>query len=92
MASAMVRHILVKQKADAEALKIRLIKGEDFERLAKKYSTCPSAKKGGDLGEVRPGQLVGSVDQVVFKKPTNQVHGPVKSKFGFHLIEVYYRD
>ncbi len=92
MPSAMVKHILVKQKSDAEALKLRLAKGEDFEKLAKKYSTCPSAKKGGDLGEVRPGQLVHSVNQVVFKKPTNQVHGPVKSQFGFHLIEVYYRD
>jgi peptidyl-prolyl cis-trans isomerase C len=60
--------------------------------LAKKHSTCNSAKKGGDLGEIRKGQLVKSVEQVIFKKPLRQVHGPVKSQFGFHLIEVYYRD
>jgi peptidyl-prolyl cis-trans isomerase C len=92
MKSAMARHILVKQKQDALELMQRIGKGESFETLAKKYSTCPSKKRGGDLGEVRPGQLVKSVEQVIFKKPTNKVHGPVKSKFGFHLIEVYYRD
>ena len=92
MASAMARHILVKHKDEAEKLKQRLLKGEDFEKLAKKHSTCNTAKRGGDLGEVRKGQLVGSVEQVIFKKPLNKVHGPVKSQFGFHLIEVYFRD
>jgi len=92
MASAMARHILVKQKDEAEKLKQRLLNGEKFDVLAKKYSTCSTAKKGGDLGEIRPGQLVKSVEQVVFKKPVNQIHGPVKSKFGFHLIVVYFRD
>jgi peptidyl-prolyl cis-trans isomerase C len=89
---AMARHILVKHKDEAEDLKQRLLKGENFEVLAKKYSSCNSAKKGGDLGEVRKGQLVKSVEQVIFKKALKQVHGPVKSQFGFHLIEVYYRD
>ena len=92
MASAMARHILVKNKDEAEKLKQRLSSGEKFDGLAKKYSTCSSAKRGGDLGEIRLGQLVKPVEQVIFKKPLNQVHGPVKSKFGFHLIEVYYRD
>jgi peptidyl-prolyl cis-trans isomerase C len=92
MASAMARHILVKSKDEAEKLKQRLLKGEDFEKLAKKHSTCSSAKRGGDLGEIKKGQLVRSVEQVVFRKPVNKVHGPVKSQFGFHLIEVYFRD
>jgi peptidyl-prolyl cis-trans isomerase C len=89
---AMARHILVKHKGDAENLKQRLLKGEQFEALAKKYSICNSAKKSGDLGEIRKGQLVKPVEQVIFKKPLKQVHGPIKSQFGFHLIEVYYRD
>ena len=92
MASAMARHILVKHRDDAEKLKQRLLKGEDFAKLAKKHSTCSSAKRGGDLGEIRKGQLVRSVEQVIFKKPLNKVHGPVKSQFGYHLIEVYFRD
>ena len=91
MATAMARHILVKSKEEAEKLKQRLSSGEDFGKLAKKYSTCSSAKKGGDLGEVKSGQMVKSVDNVIFKKPTNKIHGPVKSKFGYHLIEVYFR-
>jgi peptidyl-prolyl cis-trans isomerase C len=89
---AMARHILMKHKDEAEKLKQQLLKGEKFEVLAKKYSICNSAKKGGDLGEIRKGQLVKSVEQVVFKKTLKQVHGAVKSQFGFHLIEVYYRD
>ena len=52
---AMARHILVKSKEEAEKLKQRLVNGEDFGKLAKKYSTCNSAKKGGDLEEIRPG-------------------------------------
>lgn len=92
MPTAMARHILVKTAAEAEQLKQRLAKGEDFAALAKKHSTCPSGKRGGDLGELRPGQLVRSVDAVVFKKPLNVVHGPVKSQFGYHLVQVYFRD
>ena len=92
MPTAMCRHILVKSKEQAEQLKLRLAKGEDFAKLAKKFSTCNTAKCGGDLGEVRPGQMVKPIDNVIFKKPTNMVHGPVKSQFGFHLVEVYFRD
>jgi len=87
----MARHILVKTKEEAEKIKQQLAKGDDFGKLAKKHSTCNSAKRGGDLGEVKPGQMVNSIDKVIFKMPTNKVHGPVKSKFGFHLVEVYFR-
>ncbi len=92
MSTAMARHILVKSKDEAEQIKQRLLKGEDFAKLAKKHSSCNSAKKGGDLGEVKPGQMVKSIDNVIFKMPTNKVHGPVKSQFGYHLVEVYFRD
>ena len=92
MPMAMARHILVKTKEEAEKLKLKLAKGADFGLLAKKHSTCPSKKKGGDLGEIRPGQMVKAVDQVIFKKPLKQIHGPVKTQFGYHLIEVIFRD
>ena len=91
MRSAMAKHILVKSKDEAEQLKQRLAKGEDFAKLARKYSTCPSKKRDGDLGEVYPGQLVKVVEDVIFRKPLLKVHGPVKSKFGYHLIVVYFR-
>jgi peptidyl-prolyl cis-trans isomerase C len=92
MSTALARHILVKTQAEAEKLKQRLAKGEDFAKLAKKHSICNSGKRGGDLGEVRPKQMVKPIDNVIFRKPTNQVHGPIKSQFGFHLVEVIFRD
>ncbi|MDN3640358.1 peptidylprolyl isomerase [Simiduia curdlanivorans] len=92
MAIASARHILVKTKAEAEKLKQQLAKGEDFGVLAKKHSQCPSGKKGGDLGEFRPGQMVKAFDNVVFKKPVLEIHGPIKTQFGFHLIQTIYRD
>ena len=92
MPLACARHILVKTREEAEKLKKRLANGEDFGVLAKKYSLCNSRKRGGDLGEFRPGMMVKAFDDVVFKKPVLKVHGPVKTRFGFHLIETIYRN
>lgn len=92
MATACARHILVKDKFLADKLKKQIDKGEDFGKLAKKYSTCPSAKRGGDLGEFKKGQMVKAFDDVVFKKDVLKVHGPVKTQFGFHLIQTIYRN
>ncbi|NOR70317.1 MAG: peptidylprolyl isomerase [Methylomarinum sp.] len=91
MARAMARHILVKTKDEAETLKRKLAGGADFDSLAKKHSLCNSAKKGGNLGEFGPGKMLKAFDNVVFKKPILTVHGPIKTKFGFHLIETIYR-
>lgn len=91
MRSAMAKHILVKTKAEAEKLKQRLANGEDFAKLARKHSTCPSRKRDGDLGEVYPGQLVKGIENIIFKKELLKVHGPIKTKFGFHLVVVYFR-
>jgi peptidyl-prolyl cis-trans isomerase C len=92
MPVASARHILVKTEEQAKKIKQQLAKGADFAQLAKKYSLCNSAKRGGDLGEFRPGQMVKAFDNVVFKKEILKVHGPVKTKFGFHLIETIYRN
>ncbi|MFT0213123.1 peptidylprolyl isomerase [Pseudomonas sp. F1_0610] len=92
MAKAMARHILVKTEDQAQQLKKRLAQGEAFDVLARKFSTCASAKRGGDLGEVRPRQMVPAIDQVIFKKPTGVVHGPIKTQFGYHLVHVFFRE
>ena len=92
MPKAMARHILVKTEAEAAQLKKRLEDGEAFDMLARRHSICPSGKRGGDLGEVRPGQMVRSIDQVIFKRPLRTVHGPLKSQFGYHLVQVFYRE
>ena len=91
MASACALHILVKTEKQAVDLKAKLTKGADFAQLARKFSICPSKKKGGDLGEFRRGQMVKSFDDVVFKKELLKVHGPIKTKFGYHLIKTLYR-
>jgi len=91
MQSAMAKHILVKSKPEAEKLKQRLANGEDFGKLARKHSTCPSKKRDGDLGEIYPGQLVKPVENVIFNKALNKVHGPIKSRFGYHLVVAYFR-
>lgn len=91
MVKAAAIHILVKTEKQALELKLKLDKGADFAQLAKKFSICPSKKKGGDLGEFRRGQMVKAFDDVVFKKELLKVHGPVKTKFGFHLIKILYR-
>ncbi len=91
MPLAMAKHILLKDRASAEALLKELNQGADFSKLAQKHSLCPSKKRGGDLGEIRKGDLVPSVDKVIFTMPIKTLHGPIKSKFGFHIIWVYFR-
>ena len=91
MPRASAYHILVKTKEEAEKLKQQLDKGANFQQLAKKHSICNSRKRGGDLGEFKRGDMVKAVDDVVFKKALLEVHGPVKTKFGFHLIKTVYR-
>lgn len=92
MARAAAIHILVNTEKQATELKAQLDKGADFAKLARKFSTCPSKKKGGDLGEFSKGQMVKAFDDVVFKKELLKVHGPIKTKFGYHLIKTLYRN
>lgn len=85
---AKARHILVKTKEACDDLKTQLDKGADFAALAREHSDCPSGQQGGDLGEFRPGQMVPEFDRVVFSCPVKTVQGPVKTQFGWHLLEV----
>lgn len=88
MAQASARHILVESEELCEELKAKIAGGEDFAEVAREYSTCPSSSKGGDLGEFGPGQMVKEFDNVVFSAELNEVQGPVKTQFGYHLLEV----
>ena len=81
---AMTRHILVASEAEAAALKQQIERGADFASLAKRHSRCPSGKKGGDLGEIKPRMMVRPFDQVVFSAPLHQVQAPEKTQFGWH--------
>ena len=81
-------HILVPNINQALELLDRINSGESFAELAKKFSTCPSKKKGGDLGFFRRGQMVKPFEDAAFSTPKGQVAGPVKTQFGYHLIRV----
>lgn len=91
MAKAAARHILVGTEAECSKLKQQIADGADFAALAKKYSKCPSGQKGGALGTFSPGQMVREFDQVVFSAEIGKVQGPVKTQFGWHLVEVTMR-
>jgi|TARA_R110001592_G_scaffold14497_9_gene64703 peptidyl-prolyl cis-trans isomerase C len=88
MATATARHILVETEAKCSELKERINKGENFADIAKEYSSCPSGANGGDLGSFGPGQMVKEFDEVVFSAEPKTVQGPVKTQFGYHLLEV----
>lgn len=88
MAIACARHILVSSEEQCQQLKDDIEGGADFGQLAKQHSSCPSGAQGGDLGEFGPGMMVKEFDEVVFSAEVNKVQGPVKTQFGYHLLEV----
>lgn len=88
MAKASARHLLVDTEAKCNEIKAQIEGGADFAEMAKKHSSCPSGRDGGDLGEFSRGMMVPEFDKVVFSAPLNVVQGPVKTQFGYHLLEV----
>ena len=85
---ASARHILVKTEQECKDLKKKIADGESFTDLAAEHSLCPSGRDGGALGSFTPGQMVPEFDKVVFTEAVGVVHGPVKTSFGFHLVEI----
>jgi peptidyl-prolyl cis-trans isomerase C len=92
MTQATARHILVESEAECESLKQQIDDGADFAALAQSHSKCPSGRRGGDLGSFSRGVMVPEFDSVVFSAPLNEVQGPVKTQFGYHLLEVTARN
>ncbi len=93
MATASARHILIEEEQVCKDLKEQIKSGDTtFEDAAKSYSQCPSGEEGGDLGTFGQGQMVPEFDKVVFNDEVGVVHGPVKTDFGWHLLEVTERN
>ncbi len=78
----------LKARKDLEEIQKKLLKGEDFAKLAKKYSQGPSAAKGGDLGYFRRGQMVPPFEKAAFALKPGEVSDIVVTRFGYHLIKV----
>ncbi|MDD3594126.1 MAG: peptidylprolyl isomerase [Candidatus Gastranaerophilales bacterium] len=87
--SVRAAHILVPSYDEAINVKQQIESGKiTFAQAAEKYSKCPSGKNGGDLGYFTRGQMVPEFDKASFTLPVNTVSDPVKTQFGYHLIEV----
>ena len=104
-AKARASHILVEARAgkatpeeDAAALKKitalreRALAGEDFAKLARENSDCPSAERGGDLGDFGRGSMVPEFDKAAFEQPVGEIGPIVKTSFGYHVVKVTERD
>lgn len=81
-----VRHILVKQKFEAEDIQKKLQAGSKFEELAKKFSTCGSAANGGDLGAVDSRRFVPEFAEAAEQLKAGETSGIVRTQFGYHII------
>lgn len=88
MALASARHILVATEEEALNLKKQIEEGEAFAQVAKDHSQCPSGSSGGELGQFGPGMMVPEFDKVCFSADVGSLEGPIKTQFGYHLVEV----
>ena len=83
------KHILVDTEEKCAAIQKDIENGSvTFEEAAKGFSTCPSAQRGGDLGEFGKGQMVPEFEKAAFQAQIGTIVGPVKTSFGYHLIKV----
>jgi foldase protein PrsA len=87
-ASREVRHILVKTEALAQKLHDQIQGGADFAKLAKKYTQDQASKADGGKFTAFKGRTVAPFDEFVFSAKTGDLSDPIKTEFGWHIIEV----
>lgn len=82
-------HILAADEATAKEVKEKLNAGEDFAKLAKKYSTDTSnAEDGGELGFIRKGDMAEEFENAAFAMNIGEISEPVKTEYGYHIIKI----
>jgi parvulin-like peptidyl-prolyl isomerase len=86
-ASREVRHILVKSKAKADDIHGQLENGGNFAKLAKQFSEDPASKNEGGKFTAQKGATVAPFDEVAFELETGELSEPVRTQFGWHIIE-----
>ncbi|MBW6484658.1 MAG: SurA N-terminal domain-containing protein [Syntrophobacterales bacterium] len=77
-----------KIRADLEAIRQRLLKGESFEELCAKFSQGPGAEEGGDIGYIEKGAILPEIESVAFALPLNKISDVIESPAGFHIIQI----
>ena len=80
-------HILIEKQSQALKVLDELKFGIDFSQLAKKFSQCPSGKRGGDLGQFGRGQMIREFEQAAFSLKIGEISQPIKTKYGYHIIK-----
>ena len=85
MSKVTASHILIKKMGEAEKIR-ESINPNNFAKLAREHSTCPSSKKGGDLGQFGRGQMVPEFEKAAFELQPGGISPLVKTKFGYHII------
>ena len=88
MSKATARHILVDSEDKCQPLIDQIKGGADFADVAKEHSSCPSSRDGGHLGTFGKGQMVAEFETACFEGNVGEVQGPIKTQFGFHVVEV----
>jgi len=86
--SVHLHHVLVKTEKEAKDVLARLKKGEKLADVASQVSICPSRVKGGNLDWLPRGSLVKEIEDVAFVTKNGEIVGPVKTKFGYHVLLV----
>jgi len=81
-------HILVESERKARDIIDKIKSGKKFEDMAKKHSSCPSKSKGGDLGYFKKGQMAAEFEKAAFNAKKGDLVGPVKTKYGYHVIKI----
>ena len=80
---------LAEAKKKIDIVKVQIDKGADFAEMAKKFSECPSAENGGDIGFFqRKGSIVEEFAVVAFAMEVGEISEPIKTQFGYHIIKV----
>jgi peptidyl-prolyl cis-trans isomerase C len=83
-----VAHILLTHQYEAEDVFKKLKEGKNFNELAQKYSTCPSASKGGDLGPLAKGKADPDFEEAALGLQVGEISkAPIRTRFGYHLIK-----
>ncbi len=84
----LVRQIVVENEEDAASALRRLYRGEPFAKVAREVSIMPEKDRGGDLGWVHKGKFPEFLDKLIFELPKYIINKPVKSPYGYHIIQI----
>jgi peptidyl-prolyl cis-trans isomerase C len=90
--TASAKHILVDTLEQMKEIKKEITNGMSFEEAAQKYSKCPSAEQGGSLGSFTRGRMVPEFEKAAFELQVGEISEPVKTQFGYHLIQLDEKD